>query len=190
MDENDRKDVAVGKCPLPEAKKHTISAVNGSLMNNISLNIKQSGSWIFLTIAAGEADITVHFSSLFNPLFEVFYIFWGLINGVLPQEIDVDEEGEIKVIRLLPADNDLVRLQVADYDYGKPDEDDPEYSRTYIDIETAKDPLIQEFFSKLIDFLENDFNPESWRAENLKTYILPAIKNGYISYLRNKATLA
>ena len=106
------------------------------------------------------------------------------MKGVLPQEIEIDEEGEIKVIRILSGNTDRIRFRVEDYDYGETDDEDPEYPKTYIDIEIEKDALIKEFFSKFISFLENDFKPERWRATNLKSYFLPEIKNAFLSYAK------
>ena len=161
-------------------------------MSKISIDIKQSDAvgWIHLTFTTDHTNITVHFSDVFNPALEVIFVFWALMKDSLPGEINIDEEGEIKVIRILPGDNDLVRLQVADYDYGKPDDEDPEYPRTYIDIEIAKDTLMQEFFPKFISFLENDFRPERWRDVNLKIYLLPTVKDGYFAYLQERAALS
>jgi hypothetical protein len=163
-------------------------------MNNklkLSIDINHPGGtnsyltgWIYVTFETDNRKITLNVSDVFNPTFEIVFIFWGLMKGFLPQEIEIDEEGEIKVIRILPGDNDQVRFQVEDYDYGEPYYEDPEYPKMYIDIEVEKDELIKEFFSEVIRFLEKDFRPERWRETNLKSYFLPCIKNAFLSYTK------
>jgi hypothetical protein len=141
-----------------------------------------SVGWIYVTFKTDNTTITIHVSDVFNPVFELLFIFWGLMKGAIPQEIEVDEEGEIKIIRILPGHKDKVRFQIEDYDYGEPDDEDPEYPRMHIDIEVEKDFLIKEFFTNFISFLENDFKPERWRETNLRSYFLPQVKNAFLSY--------
>ena len=96
----------------------------------------------------------------------------------------IDEEVEIKIIRILPYKNNRVRFQIENYDYGEPDDEDPEYPRMYIDIDIDKNALIHEFFTTFISFLETVFKPERWRETNLKTYFLPEVKNAFLAYKR------
>lgn len=159
-------------------------------IKKISININHPGGdssylvgWIYVTFQTEDSQITIHVSDVFNSALDLVFPFWGLMRGAIPQKIEIDEEGEIKVIRILPGNNDQVRFQIEDYDYGEPD-DDPDYPRMYIDVEVDKDALIKEFFSKFISFLENDFEPERWRETNPKSYFLPKVKDVLLSYTK------
>jgi len=116
---------------------------------NLSIEIKHpEGSleylvgWIYVTFKTRDAEITVHVSDVFNPPFEIAYLFYGLIQGSIPQLIEVDEEGEIKVIRILPYEDDQVRFQIEDYNYGEGDYGDTGYPRMHMDIILNKKELI------------------------------------------------
>jgi len=157
----------------------------------ISININHPGGyfsysvgWIYVTFKTDDTKITIHVSDVFNPEFDLVFIFWGLIKGYIPQEIEIDEEGEIKVIRILPVNDEQVRFQIEDYDYGEDDDGDTEYPKMHIDIEIDKDALIKEFFLNFIKFLEEDFKPERWRESNLRYYFLPEVKNASLSYTK------
>ncbi|RLC07608.1 MAG: hypothetical protein DRH43_11485 [Deltaproteobacteria bacterium] len=160
---------------------------------NLSIEIKHpEGSleylvgWIYVTFKTRDAEITVHVSDVFNPAFEIAYLFYGLIQGSIPQLIEVDEEGEIKVIRILPYEDDQVRFQIEDYNYGEGDYGDTGYRRMHMDIILNKKELIEEFCSKFIIFLENEFQAQRWRGTNLKEYYLPAFKKLFPSYIQER----
>ena len=170
-----------------------------SLKNDPQLSISISHSsgdeapslgWIYLTFETGDCKITLNVSDVNDPVFDPALGFLSVMNGLSSQVIEIDEEVEIKVIRILPLAGLQVRFQVADYDYSTseyydPDEveEDPEYPRTYIDIEINRDTLITTFFSSFIDFLENGFKPERWREEDIRRFYLPALKKRFLKYL-------
>ena len=154
----------------------------------------QSG-WIYLTFKTGDSKITLHVSDVNDPLFDPALDFLRFMDNANsdPICIEIDEEVEIKVIRILPLAGQNIRLQVADYDYSTSEfydpneaEEDPDYPRTYIDFEINRDRLISEFFSTFIDFLENGFNPEQWREDDIRPRYLPALKTRFLKYLNDQ----
>lgn len=142
--------------------------------------------WIYVTFKTMDKKITIKVSDVFNPSFEIAYPFLGLIQDSIAQEIEINEEGEIKVIRILPYENDQVRFQIEDYDYGEGDYEDTGYPHMHIDIILDKKELIEEFCSKFIIFLENEFQPQRWRGTNLKEYYLPAFKKLFPIYIQER----
>lgn len=143
--------------------------------------------WIYVDFEAADKKIRIHVSDVFSPSFELVFVFWDLMAWKLPQYIDIDEEGRIKTINILPCEDDgRVRFQIEDYDYGERYEEDPDYPRVYMDIELDLDELVEEFFVNLISFLENDFMPARWRKRNLKEFFLPKIKNEFFTYTKDK----
>ena len=149
-----------------------------------------SVGWIYLTFRVGEACITLHVSDVNDPVFDPAFGFLSLMNGASSQVIEIDEEIECKIIRISAIDEHNVRLQISDYDYAADDDDvtfpgeeeDPTYPRTYIDVELDRDGLIKEFFSKFIQFLEQDFRTEQWREGDINYFFMPALKNRVLKY--------
>ncbi|RLA10534.1 MAG: hypothetical protein DRQ52_11225 [Gammaproteobacteria bacterium] len=151
--------------------------------------------WIYLTFETGDSKITLHVSDVNDPLFDPALVFLRFMDNADsgPIHIEIDEEIEIKEIRILPLADQQVQFEVADYDYRNSEyydptevEEDPEYPHTYIDIEINRDILITTFFSSFIDFLENGFQPERWREDDIRPFYLPAVKERFLSYLNDK----
>ncbi|MBL4621844.1 MAG: hypothetical protein JKY89_05550 [Immundisolibacteraceae bacterium] len=147
--------------------------------------------WIDLTFRSASTAITIHVSDVNDPVFDPALGFLSVMNGLQSQVIEIDEEGERKLIRILPIDDQRVRFQVADYDYAVDDdyiefddeEDDPDYPSTYIDIEIDRDLLLKKFFSSFIGFLETGFQPDRWREDDIRHFLLPSLKERYEKYL-------
>jgi len=138
--------------------------------------------WINVTFKTATSQITLHVSEIFNPCFEIAYLFIGLLKGIIPNSVEIDEEGEIKVIQIFPYRDELVRFQIRDYDYGEKDPEDLNNPSTYIDVIIDKKELLCEFFNSFIKFLKNDFKQERWREINLKEYYLPLIKEIFLIF--------
>ena len=119
--------------------------------------------WIYYTFKTENASVTIHVSDVFNSLLSISRAFISLMNEPGPRHDEIDEEGTIKVIDILPEMNDQIRLQIKDYDYGEQDENDPDYPRTYIDVVLDRYETVVEFTTQFIAFLENDFSVERWR---------------------------
>ena len=138
--------------------------------------------WINVTFKTATSQITLHVSEIFNPCFEIVYLFIGLLKGIIPNSVEIDEEGEIKVIQIFPYRDELVRFQIRDYDYGEKDPECQNNSSTYLDVIIDKNELIYEFFKKFLKFLENDFKQERWGEINLKEYYSPLIKEIFLIF--------
>jgi|GEM_PF-3997247 len=149
---------------------------NGSRLRIDITQPKELLGWIFVTFKTEGSEVTIDFSDATGD-FGIIDLFRALEKNFLPREIEIDEEGKVKVIRLLPVEKDQVRLQIQDYDYGEPDPELPDYPKMYIDAVFDRTALIKEFFTKCADFLENGFNPEMWRETNLKAFYSKAIKS-------------
>ncbi len=147
-----------------------------------------SVGWIYVIFQVDDVECKIEVSDVFNPHFDLPDIFIGLMLGYLPQEITIDEEGELKDIALLPVNDKLVKLIIKDTDYGESyDDDETEYPKVYIDAELDKHLLITTFMDALLEFLNERHDTARWRVENIKNYYLQRVIKYYDEYQAQKA---
>ena len=139
--------------------------------------------WMNLTISTHAQEVTIFTSDVFDPYPDMVQWLRFIGHGKLPRIMDIDEEGDVKVLAAFHVREGDIRFMVGDYDYGAKFEDDPDYPKVYIDVEIDKTGFLQEFCTTLYRGLNKDFLQTGWpvaAAESLwgisVTISLPGVR--------------
>jgi hypothetical protein len=102
-----------------------------------------------LAIAANGQKAVIRTSDVFDPYSDIVMWLKSVTTAKQPSIMQIDEEGDTKILVVLQTREEDVRFLVADYDYGESFEDAPEYPGVYIDVEIDRTRFLEDFCTPL-----------------------------------------
>jgi hypothetical protein len=134
--------------------------------------------WIQCTITCTTylQGIILHLSNVFNPFPGMFHWLEAIAENNLPSEFVVDEEGQEKILRATPVDEEDFRFEILEWPFGPLIK---ENRHTYLYAQVNKKQFLSEFLKRWDDFLENQYDPSQWEEHgetSLRTYDVSKIR--------------
>jgi hypothetical protein len=126
----------------------------------LSIGYPDTG-WIQLavTCTAYVQGIIICVSNVFDPFPRLIHWLQTIAEGALPSECTIDEEGDVKILRALPASDDEFIFQISERLYG---EDQLKEEPIFMYVKVGKKQFLSEFLKRWDDFLENQYDPVYW----------------------------
>lgn len=128
--------------------------------------------WILLwvTTTAYLQSLTIYCSDVFPPFADMVKWLEAISEGQLPAAFNIDEEGDVKTLRAIPAKNGYLDFQIVDEEL----EDEP---NILLRARVLPRQLISEFVFKLELLLEKDYQAEDYPyAPNLNELDLSKLR--------------
>lgn len=122
--------------------------------------------WIILTISctAYVQDVSIDCSEVFDPFPKFIAWLESIMDGRLPSETSIDEEGYGKALRASPVTDDEFLFEVVPMLWSAMN---PEDIPIFMYVVASKKQFIAEFLKCWDDFIVNKWNQEQWRSSDL-----------------------
>lgn len=134
---------------------------NGKI--SVAFGYAASG-WILMAIltTAYNQSVVVQCSEVFDPFPDMQGWLERIAGKQLPADWEINEEGQIKLLRALSDENDQLDFQVWSY----PDDKNPNYP-PQLELRARIDrlQLLKEFCRRFNQYTKEDFDPSQWPEE-------------------------
>lgn len=139
---------------------------------------KAHDGWIMFWVACTPLNqhVTIHASNVDDPFPKMVMWLEAISKDNLPAEIEIDEEGQVKTMRVDRIEGQPSKVNFSVIDALEWDKD----KQTILRAKLEKNQLIAEFVRKLEDYQKHDFVPMQWFEE--ETQLIPDLSM-FHSYL-------
>jgi hypothetical protein len=133
-----------------------------------------SRGWIQLAIlcTAYVQGVIVALSNAVDPFPEFIEWLSSILDDRLPAEFIVDEEGQGKIFRASPVDDEKFLFEILEWMPANDKEETP----IYMYVRVNKKQFLAEFLKRWDDFLENQYDPAEWEENGTRLRELDVAK--------------
>jgi hypothetical protein len=131
--------------------------------------------WIQMavTCTAYVQGVIVKLSTVCDPFPEFIRWLEDIAAGRLPSEFIIDEEGEEKVFRASPIDQERFVFEIAALEYGK---DKPSEEPFFLYVQVSKKQFLSEFLRRWDELVQEKYDPDHWKESRVDLRTLDVSK--------------
>lgn len=129
--------------------------------------------WILLWISTTSflQSITISTSCAISPYEDLMHWLEDIVEGRLPSQFEIDEEGESKILRAAEWRDDWIDFQILD---GMADENEP---NILLRTRARKQQMVAEFVNKFNQWLKTEYNEDDWDGMDLLSIPMEKLAN-------------
>ena len=146
-----------------------------SWAGNVSLSFGYPHhGWIqfAVTCTAYVQGLVVDVSGVFDPFPDMVRWLEDIVEGKLPSEFHIDEEGYGKVFRATPVDGDEFLFEIAEWLWDKKAGEEP----LYLYARVSKAHFLSEFLRRWDELINEKFDPDHWKESDVDLRTLDVSK--------------